>query len=97
MPVSALVLTLAARRSDALVRADLGAIDGVELGRANGNRLPMTLDHDEPLAHQRALDALARVDGVVFVDLVSHDFEDVVVTPPAIVEPRRRGASHGTP
>lgn len=96
MPVSGLVLTVNDDVADAL-RATLGTWDGLVLGDRVGARIAATLESDDSMHHDEALRRLRSEPGVTFVDLVFHDFEDVLIAPSALVMPRERGARHGAP
>lgn len=94
MPVSGLVVTLAADAdADAVGRA-LSVHGGIALGAPCGARLPVTLVTDDAASHGRALDALEHLPGIAFVDVVFHDFADVLVAPSDVVRRRERSRRH---
>jgi nitrate reductase NapAB chaperone NapD len=77
MPISAIVIRLAAHTAPATVSARLAAVPGVELGDYASGALAGVVEASDYPAHDAALDALAEVHGVCAVDIVFHDFSDV--------------------
>ena len=74
MPVSGLVLTLSrndAHRVDAL--AALGRHPSVDVGEAQGSRLPIVVDTDNSEDDRAVWEWLHTLPGVLFVDLVCAD------------------------
>lgn len=78
MPVSGLVLTLA--RDHAVCAAalsDLRDFPALALGEHSAGRLAAVLEADDYARHDAHLAALRAVPGVVWVDVVFHDFSDL--------------------
>ena len=78
MPLSSLVVSLAPEPvvNETCRRLALD-ITGLELGVANGRRIPAVLDAPDYETHDSSLEALRQDAGVLFVDVVFHDFSDV--------------------
>ena len=78
MPISGLVVTLDRdRNACAAARAELGAFPALELGEYAAGRLAAVLEAEDYAAHDARLTELRAVHGVVWVDVVFHDFSDL--------------------
>lgn len=79
MPISALVITLAAPPSELdRVLAELGAVSGLELGSLNGQKLPAVLETGTLSQSRDVVRSLTQVTGVGHVDVLSINFEESV-------------------
>ncbi|MBC7173445.1 MAG: hypothetical protein H5U40_13480 [Polyangiaceae bacterium] len=96
MPVSGLVITRAPDVANATLRVRLGEVPGLELGPASEARFAATLVSDDVERHDAALEQLAAVAGVLFVELAFHDLSDVERYTPRPRRSRSRGDSDGT-
>lgn len=89
MPLSSLVVSLTpAPLVDETCKRLVLDIVGLELGVANGRRVPAVLDAPDYETHDSSLEALRQDVGVLFVDVVFHDFSDVSTF---ASRPKRRG------
>lgn len=77
MPLSGIVIRVSADGSPA-VRARIAAVQGLELGAESPAALAAVIDAPDYPAHDAALTALSQLDGVCAVDVVFHDFSDVM-------------------
>jgi len=78
MPISGLVVTLDRDHTAcAAALAELRAFAALELGEDAAGRLAAVLEAEDYTAHDARLAALRAVPGVVWVDVVFHDFSDL--------------------
>lgn len=78
MPISGLVVTLDRDHTAcAAALAELRAVPALELGEHSAGRLAAVLEADDYAVHDARLAALRAVPGVVWVDVVFHDFSDL--------------------
>lgn len=77
MPLSSLVVSLTPAPLAETCTRLASDITGLDLGVPNGRRVPAVLDAPDYETHDRRLEALRQDEGVLFVDVVFHDFSDV--------------------
>jgi nitrate reductase NapAB chaperone NapD len=78
MPISGVVVTLDRDHATcAAALAELRAFSALELGEHAAGRLAAVLEADDYATHDARLVALRAVRGVVWVDVVFHDFSDL--------------------
>lgn len=78
MPVSGLVLTLdESPLLQASARAALGSDARITLGDAIERRLPVVTETESLTEGEELAEEIARMPGVLFVDVVSIDFSDL--------------------
>jgi hypothetical protein len=77
MPTSALLITLdKSHRHYAAALVELAAEPDLHLGASQGDRIPAVLDAPSLEASHATVERLQRKPGVLFVDLLSVNFED---------------------
>jgi hypothetical protein len=79
MPVSSLVVTLEGRSRDVL--DELARDPRVTLGELQGCHLPVVLEAATLEESESVVEGLTRRPGILFVDVVTVDFSDVVAEP----------------
>jgi nitrate reductase NapAB chaperone NapD len=77
MPISGVVIRVAAGTDLARVSSSLGACAHVELGEGSLGALSAVIDAPDYPSHDRALTELGNAVDVCAVDIVFHDFSDV--------------------
>ena len=73
MPISGLVITTRSERSEEVLAA-LRLLPDVTVGAAQGRKLPVVTEAPTLSAARKLTEALMRLPGVDFVDVVSVDF-----------------------
>ncbi|MDD9947690.1 MAG: hypothetical protein OXU20_42005 [Myxococcales bacterium] len=97
MPTTGLVVTIEGDEpSIAIATGVLGALAGVTLGTLHGARCPVVVETDDLAGHERVLQAVQRVSGVLACELAFADFSDVQDPAGGRVGPRREGVQHGS-
>ena len=99
MPVFGLVVQMddAAQATRRRVEAGLARQEGLELGACSGHRWPVVLESGTPEQAEARVEALRDVPGVVGVDVVYADFDDLLDQPleDRVVHPRKGAARRG--
>jgi len=77
MPVSALIITVHGKADQPALRAQMAKIAGLELGEAQALRWPAVTETDSLEQGRELLERVQALSGVVHVDVLSVNFEDI--------------------